>query len=1199
MFGIIGFYTMRFWVTACVVFLCASVIYSQKFFVQTYTNEKGLNTQFINDVTQDLSGRIWVATDKGVSVYDGYSWRSYEFVYKQGVSRIFRVFCDPSGIVYAVPFDENTPISIISGSVIDTISRMPAPNGLGARDYCYLAGKSRQIIGIINRSILKIYKNGSWSIQQPVANGIRLTYLSSCTTIGDKCYITGDNGIIVYDGELFTLLNKLYPGITRQPVHAITSYVAGKDTILYLLFKSAIGKIENGKYSLVTGITPLYSTAGYDYYFIGCRYPFIIYGSVREKRAYHLEHTTTQPMLVDNGFSALGGNRIFIDKEQNIWFGGTRGLDRLSNPNLTRYDKETGMLLSEVSAVTRLNPTTLLVGHNYGFSFIRGNTITVKDYLARYPFSRYSGRILQIYKENAENFWIAAGNIGLFHMNSSGTIRQYLTGDSVSYNSLVVLPDGRIFTASPQGLLLWQKNGEKGLTLNKRVYKAEFRKLYYPGGRFIYLSGLYGFGRIDLTTNVFNWMITGGNQDYNITCLYPTKHDSVLVGAQQGLFVYHNGTYSKALLSGKEIDNSVYTIDYDVYGNLWLGTNNGVIRWDPKRGLKHISTFDGLAGKEVNRGAVFFDDAHHLWLGTDKALNCINDYNQDFIVPIPSRVMINLVVGNEQFDLNSASVPLSADKNYLQFHIRALSFYNEDYLEYQVRLIGADTVWRTIKQSEVNLIRYDNLPPGNYCMHVRVRNGNGEWSKIFTSTLITIKPTFFHTTWFFILLIMAISGMAYLGFELLFLRKHRKILRQEVNRQTQQLLQSEEKLRKINDELEMLVQERTRELETANATLKEDLAERANMQRAILELGQKYQSIFMTAADPMLLVDIASGLILEANVSAERVYGYDHFEFRELTFEVLFSDAAICTNALQLMERHIPYTDHVRKDGSIIPVEVFADYFNQESTTVGVINIRDISRFIDTENRLHEYNRALEELNVSKDKFFSIIAHDLKSPFHGLLGLSEILVTDYDVLEKEMIVNLHNRIHNLSRRLFSLVESLLSWSRLQTGRIDMTLENISAVSVAEAAKGVLTENASVKHIAIVNGVQQGHVVVANAQMVFQIFQNLMGNAIKFSRIGSEVRVESQRLDNGFIAFRVIDHGVGIAPADIDKVFRIDIHFTSRGTNNEEGSGLGLKLCKEMIEKQGGSISVHSVPEEETVFTFTLPAADIPELNTGA
>jgi signal transduction histidine kinase len=229
----------------------------------------------------------------------------------------------------------------------------------------------------------------------------------------------------------------------------------------------------------------------------------------------------------------------------------------------------------------------------------------------------------------------------------------------------------------------------------------------------------------------------------------------------------------------------------------------------------------------------------------------------------------------------------------------------------------------------------------------------------------------------------------------------------------------------------------------------------------------------------------------------------------------------------------------------------------------------------------------LKDLNINKDKFFSIIAHDLRGPFNNLLGFSKVLQDDLDILSKDEMREYSGYIYTSSRNVYDLVENLLQWSRIQTGRMEYQPIKIDLYEEIFKITELFRSNAIAKKINLINEVNNNLFVYADQNMLHSVLQNLLSNAIKFTNSAGNIILEAESLDD-FIEISISDTGIGIKKDDMKKLFRIDIQFTNPGTENEEGTGLGLILCKELIEKNKGVIRVESIHGKGSKFTFSVP-----------
>lgn len=249
-----------------------------------------------------------------------------------------------------------------------------------------------------------------------------------------------------------------------------------------------------------------------------------------------------------------------------------------------------------------------------------------------------------------------------------------------------------------------------------------------------------------------------------------------------------------------------------------------------------------------------------------------------------------------------------------------------------------------------------------------------------------------------------------------------------------------------------------------------------------------------------------------------------------------------------------------------------------------------------TNDQINKQNLQLQELNATKDKFFGIISHDLKGPLNSLTSFSGLLLNHSQSLSKDEIQMLAKDLDKSLKTLFAFLENLLEWARSQTGSIDHKPETIVVKEVIEACFGLLRKSAENKQISLLENVSPELHVTADKNQFHTVIRNFISNAIKFTHQQGTVYIEA-KADGTSVEIAVRDNGVGMKKEIQEKLFKLEHKHTSRGTANEKGTGLGLILCKEFIEKNGGSVRVESEEGKGSAFIFTLPKAEVITVNT--
>ncbi len=257
-------------------------------------------------------------------------------------------------------------------------------------------------------------------------------------------------------------------------------------------------------------------------------------------------------------------------------------------------------------------------------------------------------------------------------------------------------------------------------------------------------------------------------------------------------------------------------------------------------------------------------------------------------------------------------------------------------------------------------------------------------------------------------------------------------------------------------------------------------------------------------------------------------------------------------------------------------LEQYADILSKKNTELASKNAE-----------LDEKNAQLNTLNADKDLFFSIIAHDLRNPISALRELPQIIIENLDTYNQDDLRRMISMLRDAAKNLFELLENLLTWSRIQRGMIERNPQPINIQEFVDRNIALLSANAFSKKITVNNAITIRAVVNVDYKMIDTVLRNLLSNAIKFTGEGGTIEFTAVEQGN-FVLVAITDTGIGIGEKYLSKLFRIDEQYRRAGTANERGTGLGLILCKEFVERNGGRIWVESEAGKGSTFTFTLP-----------
>ncbi|MGE5679980.1 MAG: PAS domain S-box protein [Bacillota bacterium] len=383
-----------------------------------------------------------------------------------------------------------------------------------------------------------------------------------------------------------------------------------------------------------------------------------------------------------------------------------------------------------------------------------------------------------------------------------------------------------------------------------------------------------------------------------------------------------------------------------------------------------------------------------------------------------------------------------------------------------------------------------------------------------------------------------------------------------------------------------------------------DITERKRSQEALKDSEEKYRSITENIDDFLWTAEVVNGRLRPVfyTSSVEKVTGYQQEEFLDSSnfwFKLIYPDdiELFKRKFRNLLQDQARYSDEielriVNKLGNIVWVKnKFKVIRNTGGRIVKLYGlVSDITLNKKAEEDLKKSAMELRELNSTKDKFISIISHDLRTPFSSILGFTDILLSEMDMSESQQTQYI-KYIRESSENMLALVNSLLDWTRLQTGRVKFEPARIKAFEVINKSVSIVNGAALKKNITISSSVDPSLYIHADLNLLMQVVNNLLSNAIKFTKPDGSITIQAEFSDNfNKVEFIVSDTGTGIKMENLDKLFKVDSKFTLDGTAGEKGSGLGLSIVRDIIEKHGGEIWVESQYGKGSQFHFTIPVA---------
>ncbi len=378
-----------------------------------------------------------------------------------------------------------------------------------------------------------------------------------------------------------------------------------------------------------------------------------------------------------------------------------------------------------------------------------------------------------------------------------------------------------------------------------------------------------------------------------------------------------------------------------------------------------------------------------------------------------------------------------------------------------------------------------------------------------------------------------------------------------------------------------------------------DITQQKKIEKELIENEEKFRTITNSAQDAIILMN-EKGNVEFWNKAATNIFDFSEKEIlgKNLhkfivpekyvnSYKKAFA-TFIETGTGKAVSQVLELTAK-RKNGSEFPVELSLSALKLNNTWHSVGIIREITERKKNELDLKEKNHLLQELNATKDKFFSIIAHDLRGPVNNLVGFSGLLEKYHLQYDRDKLSHIVSLMSTAAKRTFNLLENLLLWAKSQRDKLLFKPQTHVCKELITEVLSEMEHLAFAKNIDLLIKKDNSELqVYVDKDMFNTVIRNLVSNALKYTDEGGQISIGCNKTDGNFIEFYVKDNGIGISKEDMNKLFRIDENITTEGTNRERGTGLGLILCKDFIEKHGGNIWVESKKNKGSTFWFTFP-----------
>ena len=839
-------------------------------------------------------------------------------------------------------------------------------------------------------------------------------------------------------------------------------------------------------------------------------------------------------------------------------------------------------------------------------------------------FSISHNNIWAILEDSKHNLWAASleGTLNLFDRKTNRFY--HYKNDPNDTTSFIERYTTNLFEDSREYLWIATASGIEMVKLNDYDFNQPFPKLKFNHYRHLKNKNSLS------SSNVF--------------CISEDHEGNMWFGTDgEGLNKLNLKTneYNVFSVDYKFPDKSIKAILEDNDYNLWVSTANGISKFNPKTKTIHNYDFtDGLqdyyfsgAHCKSADGKLLFGGPNGFNIFDPKSL--LSNITPPKVVLADIKVYGNSVIAGQEINgeiiltksiTETDTLTLSHKVNFFALEFTTLDFTNSERNKYAYKMVGFDNQWHNT-DAKNRIATYTNLDAGRYTFIVKASNNNDVWNKKGVSLRIIILPPWWKTWWFRLIILICIIIL--LAYVLL------RIIKRIEHIANQTILDEQNQLKTLinniphhifikDSKLKFIVVNRF-VVDFLGGKTEKDIIQKTHYdfypkamadklfaeEQEIIKTGipiinreqcRKYngKEIFLsTTKCPILnhkgetigLVGISIDITEQKKIQLQIEKQSEELK----NYNIVLSEANVLLEERQQQieeqSEELKLTNEQLTENQV-RIEEQAEELRAHSENLKDINDLLVDKqeiILQQSEQLKKTNQELSLLNVTKDRFFSIIAHDLRNPFNVVSGFSEILLKNFDKLSPAKIRKFHEMIHTSSTAGNNLLENLLQWSRSQTGRISYEPVKLNLLALAEETFRLLESDAERKNISIKQLIEPEITILADENMIKTIFRNLISNAIKFTGEEGTITLKS-KIDNQMVIVSIADTGMGIPPETINKLFRVDTIITTKGTAKESGTGLGLLLCKEFVEKHCGKIWVESELGKRSEFKFTIPLA---------
>ncbi|MEQ8525592.1 MAG: ATP-binding protein [Gracilimonas sp.] len=794
----------------CFILFAPFISVAQFYPAKTYSIVDGLPSNAIYDVTQADNSVMWFLTSKGVTTYDTHNWYVFPDSLQLPTYLSSKIEKSSDGLIWVA--GKNDTEFVIKVFDSESWRTIPFPDFWSEKQPTFtfevLTNDGQHQIVLAGTRAVYLYstKDGKWENLPFPEN--ESSEINSTVNIDEEVFINTQSGqFTVQDGQI---VRSEYDSFFNRYQDILT--IAKKDSTVYVLGFNWLAKIQNSQFEILSENPGIHTRSAYNRHsLIIDQRDRIFYSSNSRVMQYDRESGQSIPLEVNGRTNNIFSNKLYLDKENNIWSVDNRGLFKFNILNFKSYNRDSGLAENEVSAIFEASDGTLYIANPSNLNVFRNGEIT--DQYSLEADNETQVRVLQMAERNDGSVYLAAGDAGLYHLKN-GILIPVFTSSSFPMVTSVLEAGGTIYFSDSRHVYKLSENNVP-IKINEKPYHYIRNIVELGDGRVGFLSaieGLYLFEKGTVTS--YNSGLLNYNNIYDAT----SWNGQIILGTSAGLATLENNQIVPFQIN--DFEDVVFSLLVDHNNQLWIGTFNGVFRWDGET-IKHFSVAQGLIGNEINRNALIQDKAGDIWIGTELGVSAYDESEDRSADKVPDLYFTSITSEDSQ-DIKSEVRPsLPADLSSLIFKFRAISFLHNDKIFYRYRLSGLEKDWNFSTNFSNPAVTYRNLDSGDYTFEIQARNEVSAWSGSSTFSF-TIEKPFYETWWFILMVLLAVLVISYLALRLryIYLIAKQKKLKELIDERTRSITEKNLQIKSKNEELTQVNTELHKKTDSLNEALK-------------------------------------------------------------------------------------------------------------------------------------------------------------------------------------------------------------------------------------------------------------------------------------------------------------------------------------------------------------------------------------------